>query len=138
MINFEGTNRELLNLYRGLEGDKDIKGSRFAMLVGKNMKEIRHILNPIEQAAVPSPAFQTVSIQMRDLVEAQDKEAMDQLEEDNKDLIEERKDQMKKVEDMLDESVTLQLHPVREDQLPDDITGEQVEKILQIITDGLD
>jgi hypothetical protein len=138
MINFEGTNRELLNLYRGLEGVKDIKGSRFAMLVGKNMKEIRHILNPIEQAAVPSPAFQTVSIQMRDLVEAQDKEAMDQLEEDNKDLIEERKDQMKKVEDMLDESVTLQLHPVREDQLPDDITGEQVEKILQIITDGLD
>jgi len=138
MINFEGTNRELLNLYRGLEGVKDIKGSRFAMLVGKNMKEIRQILNPIEQAAVPSPAFQTVSIQMRDLVEAQDKEAMDQLEEDNKDLIEERKDQMKKVEDMLDESVTLQLHPVREDQLPDDITGEQVEKILQIITDGLD
>jgi len=138
MINFEGTNRELLNLYRGLEGVKDIKGSRFAMLVGKNMKEIRHILNPIEQAAVPSPAFQTVSIQMRDLVEAQDKEAMDQLEEDNKDLIEERKDQMKKVEDMLDESVTLQLHPVREDQLPDEITGEQVEKILQIITDGLD
>lgn len=138
MINFEGTNRELLNLYRGLEGVKDIKGSRFAMLVGKNMKEIRQILNPIEQAAVPSPAFQTVSIQMRDLVEAQDKEAMDQLEEDNKDLIEERKDQMKKVEDMLDESVTLQLHPVREDQLPDEITGEQVEKILQIITDGLD
>jgi len=138
MINFEGTNRELLNLYRGLEGVKDIKGSRFAMLVGKNMKEIRQILNPIEQAAVPSPAFQTVSIQMRDLVEAQDKEAMDQLEEDNKDLIEERKDQMKKVEDMLDESVTLQLHAVREDQLPDEITGEQVEKILQIITDGLD
>jgi len=53
-------------------------------------------------------------------------------------LIEERKDQMKKVEDMLDESVTLQLHAVREDQLPDEITGEQVEKILQIITDGLD
>jgi len=138
MINFEGTNRELLNLYRGLEGVKEIKGSRFAILIGKNMKEIRHVLNPIEQAAVPSPEFQTVSIQMRDLIEAQDQEAMDQLEEDNKDLIEARKVQMKEVEELLDKSVTLQLHPVREDQLPDDITGEQVEKILQIITDGLD
>ena len=67
MINFKGTNRQLLNLYRGLEGVKDIKGSRFAVLVGKNMKEIKHILNPIEEAARPSPAFQTVSIQMRDL-----------------------------------------------------------------------
>jgi len=138
MINFEGTNRELLNLYKGLEGVKDIKGSRFAVLIGKNMKEIRHILNPIEEAAVPSPEFQTISIQMRDLIEAQDKEAMDELEKENADLIEERKDQMKKIEEMLDESVELKLHPLREDQLPEDITGEQVEKILQIITNGLD
>ncbi len=138
MINFEGTNRELLNLYKGLEGVKDIKGSRFAVLIGKNMKEIRHILNPIEEAAVPSPAFQTISIQMRDLIEAQDKEAMDELEKENADLIEERKDQMKKIEEMLDESVEIKLHPLREDQLPEDITGEQVEKILQIITNGLD
>ena len=81
MINFKGSNRQLLNLYRGLEGVKEIKGSRFAILVGKNMKEIKHVLNPIEAAAVPSPEFQTISIQMRDLAEAQDKEAMDQLEE---------------------------------------------------------
>ena len=75
---------------------------------------------------------------MRDLIEAQDKEAMDELEKENADLIEERKDQMKKIEEMLDESVEIKLHPLREDQLPEDITGEQVEKILQIITNGLD
>ena len=102
------------------------------------MKEIRHILNPIEEAAVPSPEFQTISIEMRDLIEAQDKEAMDELEKENADLIEERKDQMKKIEEMLDEDVCIKLHPLREDQLPEDITGEQVEKILQIITNGLD
>ena len=138
MINFKGNNRQLLNLYRGLEGVKEIKGSRFAVLVGKNMKEIKHVLNPIEEAAVPSPEFQTISIQMRDLADAQDKEAMDQLEKDNQDLIEERKAQMASIEDMLDESVELMLHAIREDQLPDAITGEQVEKILEIITDGND
>lgn len=138
MINFKGTNRQLLNLYRGLENVKDIRGSRFAVLVGKNMKEIKHVLQPIEEAAVPTPSFQTVSIQMRDLMEAEDKEGMEQLENENKELIEERKDQMKRVEDMLETDTELTLHGIREDQLPDEITGEQVEKILEIITDGND
>ena len=138
MINFKCTNRQLLNRSRGLEGVKEIKGSRFAVLVGKNMKEIKHILNPIEEAAHPSLSFQTVSIQMRDLMDADDKDEMAQLEEDNKNLIEERQEQMKRVEDMLESETEIKLHGVREDQLPDDITGEQVEKILEIITDGND
>ena len=45
---------------------------------------------------------------------------------------------MASIEDMLDENVELMLHAIREDQLPDAITGEQVEKILEIITDGND
>jgi len=138
MINFNGTNRQLLNLYRGLEGVKDIKGSRFAVLVGKNMKEIKFVLDPIEKASVPTPEFQTISIQMRDLAEAQDQEAMDQLEKDNQDLIEQRKDQMAEVEKLLDADVELMLHSIREDQLPEEITGDQVSKILEIITDGND
>tara|TARA_R100000353_G_scaffold175859_1_gene147455 strand:+ start:76 stop:492 length:417 start_codon:yes stop_codon:yes gene_type:complete len=138
MINFKGTNRQLLNLYRGLENVKEIRGSRFAVLVGKNMKEIKQILQPIEEAAVPSPSFQTVSIQMRDLMEAEDQEAMEQLEKEHKDLIDERKQQMASVETMLENDIELKLHAIREDQLPDEITGEQVEKILEIITDGND
>tara|TARA_Y100000356_G_C11118202_1_gene213327 strand:+ start:213 stop:629 length:417 start_codon:yes stop_codon:yes gene_type:complete len=138
MINFKGTNRQLLNLYRGLENVKEIRGSRFAVLVGKNMKEIKQILQPIEEAAVPSASFQTVSIQMRDLMEAEDQEAMEQLEKEHKDLIDERKQQMASVETMLENDIELKLHAIREDQLPDEITGEQVEKILEIITDGND
>jgi len=38
----------------------------------------------------------------------------------------------------LESDAKLTLHPIREDQLPDEITGEQVEKILEIITDGND
>lgn len=133
MEKFEATNREFLHLYKGLEGVKEIKGARFAVLVGKNMKELRTLLNPIEAAAVPSIEFQELSVEMQKLIEAQDQDGMSKLEEDNTELIEERKKQLADVEDLLDNNTEAFLHPIREDQLPEDITGEQVERLIQII-----
>ena len=40
---------------------------------------------------------------------------------------------MASVEDMLDASASVDLHKIREDQLPEEITGEQIEKILELI-----
>ena len=133
MEKFEATNREFLHLYKGLEGVKEMKGARFAVLVGKNMKELRTLLNPIEAAAVPSIEFQELSVEMQKLIEAQDQDAMSKLEEDNTELIEERKKQLADVEALLDNNTEVFLHPIREDQLPEDITGEQVERLIQII-----
>ena len=65
MTKVEATNRELLDLLRGLEAVKQIKGARFAVLVGKNMKELKHNLQPIEKAAEPTLEFQAVSVQMQ-------------------------------------------------------------------------
>jgi len=45
---------------------------------------------------------------------------------------------MAEVEKLLDADVELMLHSIREDQLPEEITGDQVSKILEIITDGND
>ena len=133
MEKFEATNREFLHLYKGLEGVKEMKGARFAVLVGKNMKELRTLLNPIEAAAIPSIEFQELSVEMQKLIEAQDQDAMSKLEEDNSELIEERKKQLADVEALLDNNTEVFLHPIREDQLPEDITGEQVERLIQII-----
>lgn len=133
MEKFEATNREFLNLYKGLEGVKSMKGARFAVLVGKNMKELRDLLNPIEAAAVPSIEFQELSVEMQKLIEAEDQDGMSKLEADNTELIEERKKQLADVESLLDNNTEVFLHPIREDQLPEDITGEQVERLIQII-----
>ena len=133
MEKFNATNRELLNLYKGLEAVKTIKGARFAVLVGKNIKELRNILDPLEQAAVPSIEFQELSIQMQKLIESEDKEGIEDLEANNTTLIEERKKQLADVEDLLDNEIEVFLHPIREDQLPEEITGEQIERLLQII-----
>jgi L-fucose isomerase-like protein len=133
MDKFKATNRDLLNLYKGLEAVKSMKGARFAVLVGKNIKELRNVLDPLEQAAVPGMEFQELSIEMQKLIEAEDQEAITKLEEDNTELIEQRKKQLADVEELLDNEIEVFLHPIREDQLPEEITGEQVERLLQII-----
>lgn len=133
MKQFETTNRELLRLYKGLEAVKTIKGARFAVLVGKNMKELREVLDPIERAAVPPMEFQELSVAMQRLIEAEDNDAIEALEKENTELIEQRKKQLDDVENMLDETIKVYLHPIREDQLPEEITGEQIERLLEII-----
>lgn len=134
LAKFKASNRDLLGLYKGLEAVKSIKGARFAVLVGKNIKELRNVLDPLEQAAVPGVEFQELSIEMQRHIEAEDKDAIVKLEDENKELIDERKKQLADVETLLDNEIEVQLHPIREDQLPEDITGEQVEKLLQLIT----
>mgnify|MGYP003111292060 FL=1 len=129
----EATNRELLEVFRGLESVKQIKGARFSVLVGKNLKELRHKLEPLEKAAEPTFEFQEVSVKMQSLVEAQDADAMEKLEKDNETLIEERKAQLQAVEDMLDEPTEAYLHMIKESQLPEEITGEHIERLLTII-----
>lgn len=134
LAKFKTSNRELLGLYKGLEAVKSIKGARFAVLVGKNIKELKNILDPLEQAAVPGIEFQELSVQMQKLIEEENQSEIEKLEADNSELIDQRKQQLADVETLLDNEIEVQLHPIREDQLPDDITGEQVEKLLQLIT----
>jgi hypothetical protein len=134
LAKFKASNRSLLNLYKGLEAVKSIKGARFAVLVGKNIKELRNILDPLEQAAVPGLEFQELSVEMQKYIEEENQEAIEKLEADNTELIDQRKKQLADVETLLDNEIEVQLHPIREDQLPEDITGEQVEKLLQLIT----
>ena len=133
MTKVEATNREFLDLFRGLEAVKTIKGARFAVLVGKNLKELRHILEPIEKAAQPTYEFQEVSVKMQDLAEKEDKDGMTTLEEQNQKLIDERKAQLSAVEDMLNEEAEVFLHVIKEAQLPEEITGEHIEKLIKII-----
>jgi hypothetical protein len=129
----EATNRELLEVFRGLESVKSIKGARFSVLVGKNLKELRYKLQPIEKAAEPPFEFQEVSVKMQELTKSNDQEAIASLEKENEHLIEERKAQLNAVEDMLDEDTEVYLHIIKESQLPEDITGEHIEKLLKII-----
>ena len=58
---------------------------------------------------------------------------MKKLEDDNQNLIEERRAQLSAVEDMLNEPSEIYLELIKEGQLPEEITGEHVEKLIKII-----
>lgn len=62
-----------------------------------------------------------------------DDEAIAKLEEENKELVEERKAQLSEIDKLLLEETEIELHAIPEDCLPTDITGEQIINIDKII-----
>ena len=126
-------NKEILQIFQGLHAVSNIQGSRFAILVAKNMKEMRKVLDPIDQKALPSQEFQELSVEMNKLIEAEDGEAIEKLEADNTELIEERKKQLEAVNEELENDSDVYIYKIKEEQLPEEITGEQLQSLLQII-----
>lgn len=126
-------NKEVLNLFQGLLAVKEMKGSRFAVLVAKNLKEMKKVLDPLDAMAIPTQEFQELSVEMNKLIEAEDGEAIKKLEETNSELIDARKEQLEGVNSKLEESSEVYIYSIKEDQLPEDITGEQIERLLEII-----
>ena len=61
------------------------------------------------------------------------KEQIDKLEEDNKELVAARREQMNKVEEMMKEEIEVELKIISEDLLPEDISAQQINKIIKII-----
>lgn len=133
MTYLTATNREFLTLLKGLEGVKNVKGTRFAFVVSKNIKELTNHLRSINEAAIPTEAFQEVSRKAMLLAEQENAEAIQKLEEEHADLIEERKAQMEAVNDMLNEETKVAVEMIREDQLPEDLTTEQLLPLLMLI-----
>lgn len=126
-------NKQILEIFQGLHAVSGIQGSRFAVLVAKNMKEMRKVLDPIDQQALPSQEFQELSVEINKLIEAEDSEAIEKMEAENSELIEERKKQLEAVNEELEKDSDIYVYKIKEDQLPDEITGEQLQRLLEII-----
>lgn len=124
---------EAVDIYKGLQEVKDIKGSRFSIVVAKNMKTLIEELKDIDKLATPSDEFMQVSAQVHKLAESEDVEGIQKLEEDHKDLIESRKKQLEEVEKLLEKEVSIPIYKLREDQLPNELNSEQLLPILGII-----
>lgn len=131
----ETTYREATTLYKALEQVKNVKGTRFAFVVAKNIKEIGQILTPLEKEALPTPEFIELSNIAHKLAENEDKEGIERLEEENKDLVEARKAQLAKIDKMLDESVKLPVQKFKKTALPEDLSTEQLLPLLSLIDD---
>lgn len=135
MTQITGTNQQFLEILRGLEAIKGVKGKAFSLLVARNIVSLSEHLKSIEKEAIPTEEFNRVSAIAHQHAENEDAEALDALEAKHKDLIEERKEQLKKVDKLLAKSAKVKVNLIREELVPEEVTAEQLLPLLKILKD---
>ena len=131
----KGTNQEFLEILKGLESIKGVKGKAFGLLVARNIVHISKHLKHIENAAIPRTAFNEVAVVAHKLAESEDTKALEELEEKHKDIVDIRKKQLKEVEEMLLRASEVNVNLIREELIPDEVTAEQILPLLKILKD---
>ena len=130
------TNQELVDLANGLHAVKELKGVKFALVVAKNMENLQKELKHIEDASKPSEEFMKIAQEVQELHKTGKEEEAKKLEESNKSLEEDRQKQMAEVQELLKEEATVQIYTIYSNQLPHDISADQIMKINKIIIDN--
>lgn len=136
MKTINATKGEFVNLINGLFAVQDLQGKEFGLLVSKNISIIRDSLKDVEEAGQPSEEFMALAREVNEIANenADDsKERIDELEKNNKKLVDARKAQMDKVGEIMKESMDMELNIIPEDLLPEAITAKQINNIEKII-----
>ena len=131
MLTLKTKNRELVELFNGLQAVANLKGVRFGLLVSKNVRILQQELDDLDKASKPTEDFMQLAQQVNAL--GSDSEAIEKLESENKELVEARKAQLEEVDKLLEDSAEISLHTISEDILPEDITALQITNIDKLI-----
>lgn len=124
---------DAIELYKGLDAVKKHRGARFSIIVARNVKELEHVLHEYEQIAQPSQEFIALSQEAHKLAEAEDADGIKKLEEENAELIEARKTQIASLEEAMEKLVEINLQTIKEAQLPEEVTPEEIVPLLPIL-----
>tara|TARA_R110000823_G_scaffold92408_1_gene202812 strand:- start:1085 stop:1528 length:444 start_codon:yes stop_codon:yes gene_type:complete len=131
------TKQEFVNIFNGLHGVQDLKGKKFSLVVSKNISTIQEALKDLEKAGKPSKEFMVIAEQVNKIATSMSEEdaklKIDEIEKENKKLVENRRKQMEDVEKMMLNSIEIDLHIISEECLPEDITAKQLNQIIKII-----
>ena len=130
------TKGELVNTINGLFSVQELKGKKFSLVVSKNIAILQETLKELESAGKPSKEFMELATQVNEIANKNEdgaKEQIDNIEQENKELVEARRAQMTEVEEMMKEEVSVDLHILKEDILPEEVTAQQITKLIKII-----
>jgi len=130
------TNRELAELMQGLFSVQQLQGIKFSLSVAKNIRMIKAELDGLDKASQPSPEFMELSQKVQMCEQKKDMEGIKKLEDDNSELVETRKKQLNEVDSLLNEDSKIlldDLYTISEEDLPSDITAQQINGIQLII-----
>ena len=136
MTTINGTKGELVNVINGLFAVQELKGKKFSLVVSKNIAILQETLKEVEDAGKPSEEFMVLATQVNEIAnknEEDAKEQIDTIEKENQELVASRRAQMDKVTEMMKEEVSVDLYTLSEDILPEEVTAQQITKIIKII-----
>ena len=105
MKTINATKGELVNIINGLFTVQNLKGKSFSLIVSKNITILKKALKDIEDAGKPSSEFLKLAEQVNEIAsknEPDAKEQIDTIEENNKELVESRREQMDNVTKMME------------------------------------
>ena len=127
---------EQANIINGLFSVQELKGKKFSLLVSKNIAILQEALKEVEDAGKPSEEFMVLATQVNEIANKNEEDAKDQidnLEKENQELVNSRRVQMDKVTKMLEKEASIDLYIITEDVLPEEVTAQQITKIIKII-----
>ena len=130
------TKGELVTVINGLFGVQDLKGKKFSLAVSKNIAILKEALQELEDAGKPTDEFMVIAEKVNEIANKNEegaKEQIETLEKENKELVDARRAQMDNVENLMKEEASVTLYTLEEDLLPDEITAQQINKIIKII-----
>lgn len=152
---------DYLTFYEEASKLDNLKGVKFAYWISRNKAKIEPEINAVNKASIPSPAYDAYDKERVELAKnhskkdekgnpvtkmighrsnfvIEDQKVFDSelkaLQEKHKDAIEEREKQVKEVEDLLKEEITLELYRIPLNIIPEDISVEQM-NIIQFLVD---
>ena len=135
MKTITGSKQEFITIINGLFSVQELKGKEFGLVVSKNIEILRASLKDLEEAGKPSDEFMKLAEKVNAIAEANEegaKEEIQQIEKDNQELVDARRDQMDKLAGTLKEEITIDLNIILESLLPEDITAKQINMIIKI------
>lgn len=136
MKTINATKGDFVQIINGLFNVQNLSGKDFSLIISKNINILKDKLKDLEDMGKPSEKFMELAKEVNLLSSGDDENAkakIDKLEEENKDLVEERRAQLEKVAEVMKEEISVELHVLSEDLLPETVTANQINNLIKII-----
>jgi hypothetical protein len=128
------TKTEFVELLQGLFKTANLQGKNFSLAVTENIKIIQESIKDLEHKGIPSKEFIELANKVQELQKEEGaKEKIDALELEYADVLKERREQISNIKKSLDVEVELELVKLNKEDLPEDISAEQLLAIDKII-----
>ena len=123
--------QEVVDILQALYAVQEIGDLEFAKRVSKSTLSIEKVLKPLDDTMRPSKEFEELAKLVNKVRD--DEEAVKKLEEEHKEVVEERLKQIDTVGVILQDFVDVELTYIEEDILPRDINAKQLKGLQPLI-----